>query len=380
MSNFNVDYEFLKMNTDVILLSDENESAMVIIAPQWQGRVMTSSATGMDGASFGWINRELISSGKLQDHINVFGGEDRFWLGPEGGQYSIFFKGGTKFELNDWYVPKEIDTEPFEVINSTRKSASFTKTMQLENYSGTEFDIKIDREVNLLNAEKFLAKHGLNKLQNIKSVMYESKNVLTNIGKIDWKKETGLLSIWILGMFNPTPNTIVVIPFRTGTVDELGEIVNDVYFGKVNSNRLAVRDSTIFFKGDGLKRSKIGVSPKRCKSLFGSYDFYNKTLTIIEFNYPDSTLDYVNSLWELQDEPYSGDAVNSYNDGPPEPNKKPLGPFYELESSSPAVELKVNESLTHIHKTIHFTGAENELDKIAVNLLGVSLSEIGSVF
>jgi hypothetical protein len=24
-------------------------------------------------------------------HINVFGGEDRFWLGPEGGQFSIFF-------------------------------------------------------------------------------------------------------------------------------------------------------------------------------------------------------------------------------------------------------------------------------------------------
>ena len=30
-----------------------------------------------------------------KEHVNVFGGEDRFWLGPEGGQYSIFFVKGT---------------------------------------------------------------------------------------------------------------------------------------------------------------------------------------------------------------------------------------------------------------------------------------------
>jgi len=33
---------------------------------------------------YGWINRELVASGKRQKHINAFGGEDRFWLaGPE---------------------------------------------------------------------------------------------------------------------------------------------------------------------------------------------------------------------------------------------------------------------------------------------------------
>jgi hypothetical protein len=36
---------------------------------------------------FGWINRKLIASRKIQPHINVFGGEDRFWIGPEGGQF-----------------------------------------------------------------------------------------------------------------------------------------------------------------------------------------------------------------------------------------------------------------------------------------------------
>jgi len=52
-------------------------------------------------------------------------------------------------------------------------------------------------------------------------------------------------------------------------------------------------------------------------------------------------------------------VVNSYNDGPPSPGAKPLGPFYELESSSPALALKPGESATHIHRTIHLQGDEN---------------------
>ena len=85
---------------------------------------MTSTAGGDAGLSFGWINRELIASGKLQPHINVFGGEDRFWLGPEGGQFSIFFAKGAKFELADWFTPAAIDTLPFQVVSqSARPSA-----------------------------------------------------------------------------------------------------------------------------------------------------------------------------------------------------------------------------------------------------------------
>ncbi|HWI59096.1 MAG TPA: DUF6786 family protein, partial [Bacillota bacterium] len=90
-ATFGDDAAFLKKHTEVIVLSDAKGLAKVALAPAWQGRVMTSTAKGDAGASFGWINRELIASGKLQPHINVFGGEDRFWLGPEGGQFSIFF-------------------------------------------------------------------------------------------------------------------------------------------------------------------------------------------------------------------------------------------------------------------------------------------------
>ena len=93
-------------------------------------------------------------------------------------------------------------------------------------------------------------------------------------------------------------------------------------------------------------------------------------LTIAKFSLPEGATDYVNSLWELQEFPFSGDAVNAYNDS------GDLGPFYELESSSPAMDLKSSESSSHIHQTFHFVGDEGELDKLAKGILGVSITEL----
>ena len=102
-----------------------------------------------------------------------------------------------------------------------------------------------------------------------------------------WDKQTGLLSIWILGMFNPSPTTTVVIPFRQGPEENLGPIANDVYFGKVPPERLIMEEGVVYFKGDGKYRSKIGLSPKRAKSVLGSYDASNKVLTLVQYNKPE---------------------------------------------------------------------------------------------
>ena len=76
-NTFGDDLKFLKKHTEVVILSDASGNSQVAVLPEMQGRVMTSSAEGSDGLSFGWINRELVSSGEFVEHINVFGGEDR---------------------------------------------------------------------------------------------------------------------------------------------------------------------------------------------------------------------------------------------------------------------------------------------------------------
>ncbi|HUU17475.1 MAG TPA: DUF6786 family protein [Sedimentisphaerales bacterium] len=375
---FGDDLAFLKKYTDVVVLSDTSGNSQLAVLPTLQGRAMTSTAGGTEGLSFGWINRELIASGKTVEHINVYGGEDRFWIGPEGGQFSIFFKKDVPFDLEHWFTPAPIDTEPFELISKSKNHAILKKDMQLENYSRTIFNLRVDREIRVLERSEALDALGITPAKTVKIVAFESKNTMTNTGTKAWEKETGLLSIWILGMFNPSPATTIVVPFNAGTEDELGPIVNDAYFGKVPANRLVVKDGVMFFSGDGQYRSKIGLSPQRARPIAGSYDTVNKVLTIVQYNKPQTAADYVNSMWELQKEPYKGDVVNSYNDGPSEPGAKPMGPFYELETSSPAAALKPGEAISHIHRTYHLQGPEADLDTIAKATLGVTIAEIKS--
>ena len=362
----------------VLVLTDDSGKGQVAVIPAMQGRIMTSTTGGRKGPSFGWINRELVAAGKFEQHINVFGGEDRFWIGPEGGQFSIFFAKGVPFDFDHWFTPASIDTEPFDLVAQSDSTATFRKTLQLENYSGTDFDVQVDREIRVLQADEARTALGVPVGTSVKMVAVESNNKMTNIGNRPWRKETGLLSIWILGMFNPSPATTVVVPFVRGPEDRLGPIVNDAYFGKVPSDRLVVKDGVMFFSADGQYRSKIGLSPQRAKDICGSYDAANKVLTIVKYNKPHRAADYVNSMWELQEHPYRGDVINSYNDGPVSPGAAPLGPFYELETSSPAAALAVGESIVHTHRTFHLAGSEAELDPIAQSLLGVTLAEITS--
>jgi len=380
-ATFAGDLSFLRKYTDVIVLSDKSGQAQVAVVPLYQGRVMTSTATGPEGISFGWINRQLIASGQRKPQFNPFGGEERFWLGPEGGQFSIYFPKGAsdKFDFKDWQVPAPIDWGGWNVVASDRTSAHFRNSFSLVNFSGTKFDVLVDRYVRLLGPAAIRKHFGFEIPQGVKAVAYESDNNIRNAGQNAWTKQTGALSIWILCMYNPSPATTVVIPFVQGPEDKLGPIVNDTYFGKVPPDRLKIRDGVIFFKCDGRKRGKIGLSPKRAKTILGSYDAENKVLTLATYTKPEGVLDYVNSMWEIQKEPFRGDVVNSYNDGPT-PAGPPLGPFYEIESSSPAAFLKPGQSLKHIHRTIHLVGSEADLDKIARATLGVGLDEIKNAF
>ena len=376
---FQADVDFLKIHEkDLILL--KSGKSMVAVAPRLQGRVMTSSANGMAGTSYGWINRGHYESGEINPQINIYGGEDRFWLGPEGGQYSIFFEKGEAFTFDKWETPRLIDLEPFVIIEQTENKVSFTKTAAIKNYADFIFNLQIDREVSIVSNKAIVSVLGLEITGNVKVVGYKTHNTLSNVGNDAWTKDNGLLSIWMLGMFKHSETTTVVLPFISQNDNDVGTAVN-VYesFGALNEERLQTNEGVAYFKADGKHRSKIGISPQRAKDIVGSYDAENGTLTLVKYNKPEGITDYVNSKWELQKEPFGGDVVNSYNDGPVE-GGKPLGPFYELETSSPAAALPPNESITHTQYTFHFEGDREVLNTIAKATLGVFLEDIENAF
>jgi hypothetical protein len=71
-------------------------------------------------------------------------------------------------------------------------------------------------------------------------VAYESITTITNAGTRAWTRETGMPSIWILGMFAPAADAKILVPFRRGAPES---IVNDAYFGKISPDRLRVDES-----------------------------------------------------------------------------------------------------------------------------------------
>ena len=372
---FGYDLQFLKQyHKDLILLGDGSDAgAQIIILPAYQGRVMTSTADGNGGMSFGWINYDLIDSNKEEEHFHAFGGEERFWLGPEGGQFSIFFKKGDPFDFDHWYVPKAIDTEPFILVSSSKTEANFQREMNLKNYSGFEFNLMVNRHIRLLSKTEIPLLLGFPLPENLQIVGFESNNSITNTGNTPWTKEKGLLSIWILSMFNAGNKTTIAVPYKQGNENDLGKLVTDDYFGKVPVDRLKIKNGVIFLNADANYRSKIGISPKRALPILASFDQINEVLTIAQFSLPEFPADYVNSQWEMQEKPFDGDVVNAYNDGLID--GKQMGKFYELESSSPAATLNVGESMHHVHRTIHLKGNSNELNEVTKTLLGIHLSE-----
>jgi uncharacterized protein DUF6786 len=375
---FDLDF-FSENRINTIELKDDQSDARVLLVPAYQGRVMTSTVGGPDGISFGWINYKLIESGKVSNQFNPYGGEERLWFGPEGGPFSIYFKEGVEQVFSNWIVPKFIDTEPFEVLSQSKNRVSFSKDFEISNASGTKLEIGIKRTIKLLTAKELELALGMSIDKSLSYVAYESENILENRGKNNWTEQSGALSVWILAMFNPSANGVVFIPYKMGKESDLGPVVNDNYFGKVPADRLVVDDGILFFRIDGKYRSKIGISPKRSLPFCGSYDPENRVLTILWYSSPEQESRYVNSKWGEQDFPFDGDVVNSYNDGPVEDGSI-MGPFYEIESSSPAAFLSSGDRITHAQRIFHITGNEEELNAITEKIFHISLSEIKEAF
>jgi hypothetical protein len=368
--SFGYDLQFLQKHDSVIVLKSDNGNAQIIVSPKYQAKVFTSTAEGTGGQSFGWVNYKAFAA-HVDPHINAYGGENRLWLGPEGGKFSLFFKPAARMDFENWKTPAAFDTEAWLVISEDPRSVNMSKEMNLVNYQGTDLTLTINRNIKILDRQEVINKLDFTISDSVKAVGYETENILINKGSREWTDETGMPCIWILDMFNPSGQTSIIIPYMG---DSLPKPATTDYFGEIPSNRIKYADSILFFKADGKNRGKLGIHPSRAKAIAGSYDAEKKVLTIILFDV-DNNGKYLNQEWNTVKPPFSGDAVNAYNDGPLASGGQ-LGPFYELESVSPAAFLKPKGSLIHHHSVFHFTGSETGLNAIAERKLGVSLEKI----
>lgn len=373
----------LKKYAQVVELVGEG-GARVAVSPQLQGRVMTSTCAGPEGLSFGFINWDFLKAGKPDKHFNNYGGEDRFWLSPEGGPYSLWFAPGASQTLEHWFTPPAFNEGAWPVVSKPEDPfCRMHMPMKLQNTAGARFEVEVERTVRLLKKEDLAQLFGpeaarLMAADGIQWVGYETMNVLTNKGE-PMSKQKGLISIWIAGMMNAGPQTVVIVPYKAGPESVLGPVVETSYFGVIPPDRVKITPQAVLFLADANYRSKIGTSQRRARNVAGSIDFQNQVLTLVHFSMPDNPAEhaYMCNLWgEHKGSSYEGDVFNSYTDGPPGEGKPQMGKFYELESLSPAAELQPGESLRHAHRTIHIQADLKTLVPIARQVLGVDLEEV----
>jgi hypothetical protein len=353
---FGYDLAFLRRYDSVVVL--QNGEAQVIVSPKYQAKVFTSTALGPEGPSYGWIHYPAFD-GPLNTHMNAYGGENRLWLGPEGGPYSLFFARGDSMVFDHWKTPPPFDNEPWTVTDRTGTMVDLHKTMRLVNYQGDTLDLKVDRKIGLLTDKAADSLLGMQLPKNVKTVGYETINTLEN-------GSDHPVCLWMLDMFPTSEHTVIVIPYKPGT----GSPATTNYFGEIPADRLQYLDSVLLFKADGRSRGKLGIHPARACNRAGSYDPTLRLLTVIQYDLaPDQP--YLNQEWTTQKPPFSGDAVNAYNDGPLADGSQ-MGPFYELESVSPVVKGR----LTHRHLVFHFTGDDAALNSLCRALLGIPLQKV----
>ncbi len=376
--------DFLNRYTDVVELVARD--ARVAVCPSWQGRVMTSTcggatSDGKGGSDFGFINRPFIEAGEPDLRMNNYGGEERLWLSPEGGPFSLWFKPGDQQTLDNWYTPAALNEGAWQVAEQDDAQCRMTARMTLQNASAGQFDLAVERNVRLLAADDLKRLFGSSvadvRDSNARTVAYETINRITNRGDT-LTQEKGLVSVWILGMMNAGQQTVVVVPYQSGEDSTLGPVVKSDYFGPVPSERLKTTPEAVLFAADGRFRSKIGTSQHRGRNVLGSIDFAAGVLTLVSFTMPEDPAKhlYMNNMWGLpQPAPYTGDVANAYNDGPNESGAQ-LGAFYEIESLSPAVELATGATLEHRHRTVHLQADSATLDRLAKEVLGVELAVV----
>jgi len=371
--SFGYDQNFIKKHDSSAVILQSGESKM-IVSPKYQAKVFTSTAAGDSGQSFGWINYKAFDR-PAAAHINPYGGENRIWLAPEGGKFSLYFKKGDSMDYAHWQTPAPFDSEDWTLLHHDSTTVSLQKEMELVNYSGTTLRFLVKRFIGILPEKTIDSLLAIPSDNTVSAVGYQTVNALVNTGAAPWTEATGMPAIWLLDMLKVSDSNTIVVPYEDSLKGK-EKIATTDYFGEIPKERIKYDQSTIFFRADGKKRCKLGVSPQRAKNVIGSYDAINRVLTIVLFDL-EKDAKYLNQEWKTTKPPFSGDVINAYNDGPLADGTQ-LGPFYELESVAPAVALQPGEQTIHRHAVFHFTGNESGLDAIARKVLGVSLEQINT--
>ena len=247
---------------------------------------------------------------------------------PKAASSRLYFSQGDAFDLDHWQVPEAFDWGKWDVDSKSADAVRFRRRMTLVNYSGTPLDVDVDRNVRLLRPADFATHLGT-------QLWTGRSHGGIRIVQHDHERRARAVAAQFGARVRLDSRDVHAVS-QDDNHDSL-RARRGIDAGPRRQRRVlrqsAVRspardkDRSIFFRGDGQYRSKIGLSPSRARSVAGSYDDERHVLTLVQYTRPPDASEYVNSMWEMQREPFKGDVINSYNDGPPAPGNRLLARF-----------------------------------------------------
>lgn len=359
-------------NHDGYTLKPYKRKGQVLVCPSLAGRVMGTSYTNDQGEFGGFINTKAFKE-DMKDSWDNWGGEERYWLCPEGGQFGLMFQ-GKENSFDNYTVQAGINNSKYTVVDISDLGNSLSMKCQfdLHNATGTRFQVESLRRITALDACPYLT--GM--IAEINFVGFQSESTITNVGANAWSKQTGALAHWHLGQFLPGERVIVIIPFNQGIFSD--PPIREDYFvqfclnGKMPANRYWLKNGFALFKADGKCRTKIGQNRSRATGLLASYNLDSDEIIMMDYDYYPG-LEYASSYWYEQPEPYNGDCISFSAEGPISP-KEPNGRCYELEAMSPAMFLSPGQSFTFRTRVFHIRGPRLLIAGICHQHLGPEIS------
>jgi hypothetical protein len=364
LPRFGDDVRKLSGGAFTVVLTDAQGQARVAVVPKLQGRVMTATSGGADGASTGTFAFDTVSQGGKKNLL-ITGGEERFTMGPEAGQFGLFFPGGADFTAQNYQPPAPLDSEPFDILERAADKVTLSRKFTLTNYSNKYFQLKVTRTVKLFSEKTAWKELGTGPVEGAAIVAYESSNTLANFSKTAWRKEEGLPSISTVHTVNAGAGAVAILPMTMMTMtrsEYAGPDFTADYGTPVPFDRVRELANAVILSA-GATTHKIGIKPSRTTGVMGVYDPASHSLTIIQFMPITPGGQYTDAHWRIQRNPLAGDVAIA------SAGKNSI----DLQTFSPALELAGWGEATHIARTYHITGKIETLDSVSRSVLGVSL-------
>jgi hypothetical protein len=356
-NNVNDLMKVMEKHTPIAILEDQ-QGPMLLITPEYGGKVIAMSVDGVNGKNLIWPNpkigtKEFWIGEKLDWNL----GGARTWIAPEADFYLD--------KEQNWFVPEAMDPGNYKLERHEGNLLVCSNEFKIKNVKDQDYHLKIVRTIELFDTKPDFID------EDMQYVGMKFTHKLINLSDKNIGQDVEYVGLWSLIQLDTAGTMIIPIKKDSAHNNITVRDYGPTNFNTVPPERITIGDDWISVKIDGKFRCKLGFAPWAARNGI-AYLSYQKNsdqgiLYLKQFDVDPEAV-YLDHPWE---KPYDyGDAIQMYNDD------GRFGGFCEIECHGPAKVLEPKEKLGHTVMLSVIIGNLERLKKIAGENLGVDMEQI----